>query len=153
MGSNNATALEQLDARFTRIATVRDERRPHRGWIRAIRDALGMSGQELAERMDVSQSTVVDLEASEATDRIKLATLRRAADALDCDLVYFLVPRTSLEEAVWSRARTKAAQHLAGIAHHGRLEGQEVTGGAEHALVDKLAAQLVDRRGLWSDER
>jgi predicted DNA-binding mobile mystery protein A len=106
---------------------------------------------ELAKRMGVRQSTVADLEVSEVNDTIQLSTLRRAAEALDCDVVYFLLPRTSLEETVWSQARAKASRHLARVAHQGRLEGQETPDAAQEAQLAKLAAQLVDRRGLWSD--
>jgi predicted DNA-binding mobile mystery protein A len=112
-----------------------------------------MSGKELARRLGVSQSTVAELEASEADDRIQLGTLRRAADALDCDLIYVMLPRTSLEDAVQARARAKASRHLAAVGHHGRLEDQEVGEEAADAQVDRLARQLVDRRGLWSDDR
>lgn len=109
-----------------------------------------MSGAELAARIGVSQQTVPDLERSEFRDTIKLETLRRAADALDCDLVYFLLPRTSLDDAVEGQARRKAARHLGPVAHHSRLEDQEVTGDAAAAQVDELAAGFIDRRGLWS---
>ena len=151
MTKQSAAGRRRLDERLQPIAPIlRDQRRPHRGWIRAVRDALGMSGPELAARMGVSQSTVSDLEASEAADRIQLSTLRRAADALGCDLVYVLVPRTGLEEAVAARARAKAAAHLGRVAHSSRLEAQEVGADAHDRQLDELAAQLADRRGLWS---
>lgn len=112
-----------------------------------------MSGPELAARMGVAQSTVVDLESSEVNGTIKMDTLRRAADALGCELVYFLVPHTSLHDAVTAQSRRKAAQHLAAVAHHGRLEDQELEGDAAADELDAFAAGLVDRRGLWSDRR
>jgi predicted DNA-binding mobile mystery protein A len=109
-----------------------------------------MSAGELAARMGVGQSTVVDIEASEAAGTIKLDTLQRAADALGCDIAYFLVPRSSLEDAVWAQARRAAAAHLGTIAHHGRLEDQVVADEANRAQVEELAGRLVDRRGLWN---
>jgi predicted DNA-binding mobile mystery protein A len=153
MTAQSSTARARLDQRLVSLGSLRAAPRPQRGWVRAIRDALGMSGTELARRMGVSQSTVAELEVSEADDRIQLGTLRRAADALDCDLVYVLLPRTSLEDAVQARARAKASRHLAVVGHHGRLEDQEVGEEVADAQVDRLARQLVDRRGLWSDDR
>ncbi len=94
---------------------------------------------------------VSDLEHSELGDTIQLETLRRAADALDCDLVYFLLPRTSLDEAVRKQARKKAARHIGPLAHHSRLEDQALTSDDAAAQLDELAAQFVDRRGLWSE--
>ncbi len=110
-----------------------------------------MSGSALASRMGVSQQAIADLERSEDLDTIKLDTLRRAADALGCDLVYALVPRTSLEEAVGSQARRRAEQHLAPVAHHGRLEDQAVPEHLTADQIEELAAHFVDRRGLWSE--
>lgn len=94
-----------------------------------------MSSTELATRLGVSQQTVPDLERSELHDTIELETLRRAADALDCDLAYFLLPRKSLDEAVKAQARRKAARYLGRVAHHSRLEDQTVSD-------DDAAAQL-----------
>lgn len=148
---SRAQGRARLDARLGRLRSLADEPRPHRGWIRAIRDALGMSTTELAARMRVSQSTVSELEGSELHDSIKLETLRRAAAALDCDLVYFLLPRTSLEDAVQAQARQKAADLLGPVAHHSRLEDQAVTDDDTAAQLDSLAAQFIDRQGLWSD--
>jgi predicted DNA-binding mobile mystery protein A len=110
-----------------------------------------MSTAELAIRMRVSQSAASDLERSETHETIKLETLRRAADALDCDVVYFLVPRSSLDEAVGTQARRMAARHLAGVAHHMRLEDQTVDDADTADQLNELAARLADRRGLWSD--
>jgi predicted DNA-binding mobile mystery protein A len=111
-----------------------------------------MSSTELAARIGISQQTVHALELSELHDTIKLETLRRAADALDSDLVYFLVPRKSLDEAVIEQARKKAAEHLTPIAHHSRLEDQSLTSDDAAAELDEVAAQFVDRRGLWSED-
>lgn len=109
-----------------------------------------MSGPELAARMGVTQSTVVDLENSELHDGIKLASLRRAAEALGCELVYVLIPRTSLEDAVRAQARRKAAEHLKAVAHSSRLEDQVVGNDDATAQLDELAQHFVDRRGLWA---
>lgn len=145
-------ARRRLDGRIERIRPLADEPRPHRGWIRAIRDAMGMSTSDLAARLGVRQQTVSDLERSEENDTIKLESLRRVADALDCDFVYFLVPRTSLESAVAGQARRRAVHYLGVIAHHSRLEDQAVGNDDAAAEVEDLVEQLIDRRGLWSQD-
>lgn len=101
--------------------------------------------------MGVSQQVISDLEQSEQRDTIKLETLRRAARALDCDLVYALVPRATLDDAVRKQARQKAARHLGRVAHHSRLEDQSVDYLGTTNLLDDLAARFVDRRGLWAE--
>ncbi len=110
-----------------------------------------MSSTDLATRMGVSQQTVLELERSELHDTIKLETLRRAAEALNCDLVYFLVPRASLDETVKAQAHRKAARQLGRVAHHSRLEDQAVTDDDMAAQLDELAARFIDRKGLWSE--
>lgn len=150
MPPRSTNARRHLDARLTRLRALVDEPRPHRGWIRAIREALGMSTTELAARMGVSQSRIPAIERGEMSGSIKLDTLERAARALDCRLVYALVPRSTLDESVRQQARRKAAAHIAGVAHHMRLEDQTVSVGEADDQVDDLAAELVDRRGLWT---
>jgi predicted DNA-binding mobile mystery protein A len=148
--AQRAQARRQLDQRLRALQPLLEQRRPHRGWVRAIRDALGMSTTELAARLRVSQSTVVGIEQSEMSDTIKLETLRRAAAALDCELVYALVPRTSLDAAVRAQARDRASQLLGNVAHHSRLEDQSVSAEDTEAQLDELAARFIDKRGLWS---
>lgn len=110
-----------------------------------------MSGSELATRIGVSQQTIPDLERSELQGTIKLETLRRAADALDADLAYFLVPRTKLNEAVRVQALRKAARYLDPVAHNSRLEDQALTSEDAQAHLEELAARFIDRRGLWTE--
>jgi predicted DNA-binding mobile mystery protein A len=128
-----------LDARLARLRLVVEEPRPPRGWIRAVRDALGMSSAELAARLAIGQSSVSELERSETRDAIRLGSLRRAADALECDLVYFLVPRSTLDESVREQARRKAARH------------RGVTAGAAPRVDDEIIEHLTDHPGLWSE--
>jgi predicted DNA-binding mobile mystery protein A len=125
--------------------------RPGFGWIRAIRDALGMSTFELGERMGVTPSRVRQMERAEAAGCIELASLERAARALDCRLCYVIVPDEPLEQMVRRQALRKAAAELAASTPDGDL------GDADRALfaavlaeqVEALAHQLIDRRGLW----
>ena len=128
---------------------VRDFAVPNSGWIRALREALGMSSKDLAARMGVTESTVVRMEANERADSVQLSTLRRAADALGCDLVYALVPRKPLEARVQEQARKQAATFLSPVQHTMLLEAQQTNTAALDALLAEHAAAWVDRPGLW----
>lgn len=92
-----SVARRKLDDRLGLFKAL--GQRPPRGWIRAIRDALGMTLPQLAGRMNVSASAAIQLEQSEARGAINLATLERAARALDCTLVY----APSCLEPRWNR--------------------------------------------------
>ena len=151
METSAAHARRQLDRRFARLRPLLDEPRPHRGWIRAIRDALGMSGRELASKMGISQATLAGLEASEQEGTIGLAALHRAAEVLECEVVYLLIPRRDLADQVTLQARRKAASHLAEIGHHSRFENQGLDPAAAVDELEAFAERLIDRRGLWTD--
>jgi predicted DNA-binding mobile mystery protein A len=98
--------LEQLDRGLD--LPVRKLQRPPKGWIRAIRQALGVSSGEMARRLGTSRQLPLQLEKGEGEDRITLKSLRAAANALDCDLVYAFVPRgESFEELCERRARSE----------------------------------------------
>jgi predicted DNA-binding mobile mystery protein A len=109
-----------------------------------------MSTTEMAERLGVAQQRITVLERAEVNETIGLATLRQAADALDCDLAYALVPRTTLDDAVHRQARRRAEAHLVPLRHHSRLEQQSTDAASTDALVNDLAESLIDRRGLWT---
>ena len=108
-----------------------------------------MSSTELASRMAVGQSTISGLENSEIRGTIKLDTLRRAAVALDCDVIYYLVPRTSLEDTVRLQARRKAHEQLAQEPQPVPGEDGSAADGSDR--LDELASGYMDRRGLWTD--
>ena len=148
---NSDLARNRLDDRLRNLPSPSEMARPHKGWIRAIRDAIGMSAIELASRMGVRQQTISDMERSEQHDTIQLKTLERAAQAMNCRLVYVFIPYTTLEETVSAQAKLKAIQHLESVAHHSRLEDQAV-GEDELAIqIDELATHLASRRGLWAE--
>jgi predicted DNA-binding mobile mystery protein A len=121
---------------------------PVRGWIRALREGLGMSSAQLAKRLEIKQPSVVALEQSEARGTIQLATLRRVAEALDCTLVYTLVPNKPLETMVRDRARVLARNRLGPIAHSMQLEDQKVGAQESEAQLDDLVRGMNPRR-LW----
>ena len=136
-----------------RLAALRDgaPRTPPRGWIRAIRQALGMTLEDLGHRLGVTKQAVLQMEASEADGSIRLATLRRAAEALDCALVYALVPNSSLGETISRRARSVAARDVARAHHTMLLEDQVGAEDDQQRLVEELAEQVKGSRELWRD--
>ncbi|HTA87414.1 MAG TPA: mobile mystery protein A [Silvibacterium sp.] len=137
--------LKQLDRNLEPYQAVRKIPRPSRGWIRTIRQALGVSSGELARRLGTSRQLPLQLEKGEAEDRITLKSLRAAANALDCDLVYALVPRAdSMQELIENRARAEAKKHVFGVEHSMALENQAV--GRIDEAVETETRRLVRKR-------
>lgn len=149
-----ASARKYLDKRLSPLINTDAFARPPRGWVKAIREALGMTTAQLAKRLGIAQPSAVGLEKAEAAKAITLETLERAARALDCTLVYALVPRQPLEAIVQQRASEKARTRLRTISHSMALEDQRVREEDEHEQLDRLVKKLVEGPGsaLW-DER
>jgi predicted DNA-binding mobile mystery protein A len=147
-----ADARRRLDEKLTRLAAVSDSDMPTKGWVQAIRTVLGMTGTQFAARLGVSWQSMADLEKSEAAGTIQLQTLRKAAEALDCRLVYALVPKTSLTQAVETRARTIARRNLARVAQTMALEDQSVIDRDADALLDAYVRDHVRDRDIWNEK-
>ena len=148
--SNAAKARTSLDARLSDGHVLRQKMaRPNQGWIRAIRQALGMTAEQLGHRLGITQATLSGLEASEINDSIRLETLRKAAEAMHCTLVYALVPNTSLEEIVQDQARKVAAKQLEPVEHTMLLENQSLHGGVREQFLQSYIDNEIDFRKLW----
>jgi predicted DNA-binding mobile mystery protein A len=149
------TARRQLDKRLQSLDdSAAALARPPRGWVKAIREALGMTAEQLGSRLGVSQVRALALEKAEASGSVTLASLERAAHALDCQLVYALVPRRPLEELVEERASQLALQQLKATRHTMALEAQSVDAADEEAQLERLTQKLVSEAGssLWREE-
>jgi len=121
------------------------------GYIREIRDALDMSSTQLANRLGISQSGTISMERSELEETISLKTLARAAEALNCKLVYALVPKTSLEQTVIDQARQKIAAEAENIFRSMKLEMQSTDKEERDRLVNELVDEMIRQGGrqLW----
>ena len=144
---------EQLETTFARLSCLRDVQRPARGWLRAIREALGMSGRQFAQRLGVSPPWVTSLEKKELSDSVTIKTMRQAAEALDCVFVYALLPRDSLADIVHRRAEILAGKRLARVSHTMLLEDQQLSSiGKKKALefeIDTLIRTMP--KELWGN--
>lgn len=144
----------QLDKRLVPFRSLELKGPPARGWIRAIRDSLGMTAAQLASRLGVTQPTVTGIERSEAGRSITLDTLDRAAHALGCRLVYALVPEQNLDTMVQTRAREMARKKLSHLDHTMRLEDQAVEADEANRQLERATEYLLThkRSGLWQEE-
>jgi predicted DNA-binding mobile mystery protein A len=151
-GEARKRARIRLDERLRALQPAESHRAPPKGWVRALRDALGMTGAQLGSRMEIRPQTVEAIEKSEASGTIQLSTLRRAAEALDCTLVYALVPNRSLEATLSERARKIASHELQRVAHSMRLEAQGTDGADFESRVQAYIRDRLSERDLWSEK-
>lgn len=146
-----ALQLRQTDQSLQQWRDADLSPRPAAGWGQAIRDALGMSATALGRRLGMTGNGVRKLEAAEAQQVITLASLRKLANALDCELVYAMVPRKSLAGQLQDRALAVAGEQLRSVSHSMALEDQAVKGQPQLDQRELLAQELLDgpRRALW----
>jgi len=127
---------------------------PPRGWIKAIREALGMTARQLAARMGTSVSRIPVIEKAEVSGSTTIKTLRQAAEAMNCTFVYAFVPTKPLDDILRDRARQKASKDIARLDHTMRLENQALL----KADLDDEQRRMIELilsgslRGLWDNE-
>ncbi len=144
-------ARRRLDERLKAFAGLGAA--PPLGWVRALRDALGLTGAQLARRLGIRPASLSELEKNEAKGAITLATLKRAAEALDCKLVYALVPNQSLEKTVDEAARAAAQKELVAALQTMELETQGLRASDKREMLEALAADIAKKGGkrLWGE--
>jgi predicted DNA-binding mobile mystery protein A len=140
-----------LDNRLAALKPEEQFKAPSRGWIRALRDALGMSSAQLGKRLGKVSQSVDDWEKAEANGSISLKTLRQAAEALECSLVYALVPKTSLDDAFYSRARKIAKRALSRVAHTMKLEAQGIDDADLEMRIENYIRDKLRDRDIWNE--
>jgi predicted DNA-binding mobile mystery protein A len=139
--------LRQIERAIEPFIAAKNSARPQRGWIRAIREATGIPLRQMSQHLQKSIPLVSYLEKSEADYRITLGSLRDAADALGCELVYALVPKSgSVRELAEEPARTKAAANVHAVEHSMALEDQAVGGVAEK--IEEETRRILARSGI-----
>lgn len=146
-------ARQQLDKTLSGYVTAKQTSIPVKGWIRAIREALGMSGKQLAGRLNVSQPRIPRLEQDEVSGVVSLKTMRQAAEAMDCVFVYAIVPRTTLEETVRAQARKVAGVRTQRVSHTMLLEAQSLSAEEQRAALDAAVEELAREmpKELWEN--
>ena len=128
--------LGQLTRALTPFDSAKQEPRPSRGWLRAIREALGLTLENVGSQMGQSRKRIQEFEEAEANDRITLQSLRRVAAAMDCELVYAIVPKSgTIAELAERRARAEATRDVLDVEHTMALENQ--ASGNVDQLIDK----------------
>jgi predicted DNA-binding mobile mystery protein A len=133
--------LHQLDRSLAAFGNVRQGSRPEHGWLRAIRESLGLSMKDVARKLARTKSLIQQFEDAERDDRITLGSLRRVADVLGCTLVYAIVPKTgTLTELAEQSVRDQVVSDVHAVERTMALEDQAV------GNVEQLVKEETKRR-------
>ena len=144
---------KQLEKTTTRIACIRNISRPAKGWLRAVREALGMSSKQFAHRLGVSPPRVTALEQSEQNGAVTIKTMQRAAESLDSIFVYAIIPRESFSATIHGRAESLVHKRMNQVNHSMLLENQQLSANelqdSYNAEVEKVIREMPTE--LWED--
>jgi predicted DNA-binding mobile mystery protein A len=145
--------LKQVDDVLKNFDPLKKMTVPSKGWVRAIRDALGMSARQLAMRLNVNRPRVARIEQDERRGRVTLNTMRNVAEALECEFVYGFVPKESLEQTVRDQARRVAVKRMQRSNQMMRLEAQELSSEEKKQVLEELTDEIVNEmpRTLWDE--
>ncbi len=122
--------------------------RPKQGWLKTIREFLGMTTIQLAKKIDVSQPRVINMEKNE--QNIKISTMERIADALNCDFIYAFVPRENIDDIIYNQAKKKALKIMNKVNKNMGLENQLAE--SEDTLEDLIKELLNNNIARIWDE-
>ena len=144
---------KQLDQKFAPFQGSNLREVPRGGWAKTIRQALGMTSQALGSRIGIGQSAVSQLEASEEAETITLASLRKLAHGLQCQLVYAMVPESTLDEIVRQQAHRRAKSIVESVSSSMELEDQGVSVEDQSRQIETLARSLLTKSstGFWDE--
>ncbi len=147
-------AIKQLDRQLKEWQTVaRQFQRPRGGWVKTLREALNMTAEQLANRLNLSRARIVQLENAEIHDAITVRSLKEAANALECEFIYAIIPKdnNTLENIVKTRAEKIAHERIKNVAHTMALENQAVNKNLLKTEEDELAKSIAEAisKNIW----
>lgn len=153
-GKQKNLARQQLDETMKNFGPLKAMSVPGKGWIRAIRDTLGMTGVQLAKRLNVNQQRIARIEQDEVLGKVTLNTIQNAAEAMDCVFIYGVVPRDSLEQIISRQAEIVAKKRMARSNQMMRLEKQELSETEKTKAMQNLIDEIIEKipKSLWDEK-
>ena len=144
----NATAFSQIQKRIEELRAVKDKTIIREGWIQYMRTALGLTLSELGRLAGVSTASVAQAERREVEGQVSLSTLKKMAEAMECELVYAFVPKKDMKTLIHDKAFEKAQKTLGLADLHMKLENQKVEGN-ERERIERLAQKFIEKGDIW----
>ena len=144
--------LQQLNSKMLGFASLRQVAIPPTGWIKAIRTAIGMSMQQLGNKLNVSKQGILDIEKREKDGSITINSLKEIARALDMQLVYGFVPNDgSLDALIEKRATELATKIVLRTSNTMKLEDQGNTNKRIEKAIKERAGDIKNEmpKILW----
>lgn len=148
----NKLKLSQLNAQIEQFKPFLKNRPPKEGWVRYIRNSLGMTLEQLATKLSVSKQSIRGMEQREKEGAVTLKTLREVGRAMDMELVYGFVPKDgSVEALVQRKARELAQKIVYRTSANMSLEDQQNSAERLNKAIEERTLSLMYElpRSLW----
>lgn len=150
--SKKSLQIQQLNNKMLAFTSLQKVATPPTGWIKAIRNAIGMSMLQLGKRLSITKQSVQDIERREKDGSISIKALREAAKALDMQLVYGFVPNDGSLEALIDRKAKDLAKHIVQrTSNTMKLEDQENSKQRIEKAIEERATIIKNEmpKTLW----
>lgn len=141
-------SLDQINRRIEALRDISAHTKVRQGWIRYMRESMGMTLKNLGAKAGLSISAIQQAERNELAGTITLNRLKQMAETMDCELVYAFVPKSPITKILENAAKNKALRLLKVADIHMNLENQKVDR-ALKARVDQLAKTLLEKGDIW----
>lgn len=150
--SKSSLQLQQLNSKMSDFAFLKQIKIPPTGWIKAIRTAIGMTMQQLGNKLSISKQGVQDIENRERDGSITIKSLKEIGRALDMELVYGFVPNSgSLDSMIEKRATELSTQIVMRSSNTMKLEDQENSNERIQKAIEERAESIKNEmpKILW----
>lgn len=144
----NELSLSQFERRFETLRSLKDKTKVREGWIKYMRGALGLTLNDLAKLVSLSRISVAQVERREIDGKVTIATLKKMAEAMECEFVYSFVPKKELKSLIRDQAIAKATKLLDVADLHMKLEMQKVESDRSER-IERLAQALIEKGDIW----
>jgi predicted DNA-binding mobile mystery protein A len=123
------------------------------GWLKTVRKALGMSGTQLAKRLNVTKGRVSQAESAELSGSATLKSMQSMAQAMNCRFVYAVIPEKEIEKIIKDQATLKAKEQIKAASTQMALEAQSLRNVQLTFEVDRLSSEIIEKMpsDLWTD--
>jgi len=144
--------IEQLSKKLNPYKSADKVIRPSIGWVKTIRTSIGMSLEQLGNKLGITRQSTQSLEKREVDGSITIKALEQAAKALDMKFVYGFVPiEGSVEKLIEKNAKRLATEIVMRTSGNMKLEDQENSPKRIKNAIEERTKEIMEEmpKILW----
>jgi predicted DNA-binding mobile mystery protein A len=149
---NNKLQFQQLNEKMDLLNGMQHVIVPPIGWIKAIRNGIGMSMEQLGKKLSITKQGVMDIEKREKEGAITIKSMQEIAKAIDMQFVYGFVPNEGdLEQMIETRALEMATKIVERTSTTMKLEDQANSKERIENAIKERASEIINKtpKILW----